>query len=142
MTTRIINRGRGPEIEETRITVYRIMDFVRDHSGMTTIAEELDLSEAQVQAALDYIAANRADVEATYDQLLQRVQQANPPHIQAGRAQSLDALKRRIHVIVCKTSTMLLLTDNDVIGAVESCDSSRSPEWVDMTATLRCDSLR
>ena len=97
MTTHIINRGRGPEIEGTRITVYRIMDFVRDHCSMTTVAEELDLSEAQVQAAFDYIAANRADVEAAYDQLLQRVQQANPPHIQAGRAQSLDALKRRLH---------------------------------------------
>ena len=28
---------------------------------------------------------------------VQRLQQANPPHIQAGRAQSLDELKRRIH---------------------------------------------
>ena len=97
MPTRIINRGRGPEIEGTRITVYQIMDFVRDNCSMTTIAEELDLSEAQVQAAFDYIAANRTDVEAAYDQLLQRVQQANPPHIQAGRAQSLNALKRCIH---------------------------------------------
>ena len=97
MTTRIIDRGRGPEIEGTRITVYRIMDFVRDHCSMTTIADELDLSEVQVQAALDYIAANRPDVETKYDQLLLRVQQANPPHIQAGRAQSLDELKRRIH---------------------------------------------
>ena len=96
MTTRIINRGRGPEIEGTRITVYRIMDFVRDNGAVTTIADDLDLSEAQVQAALDYSAAHRSDVEAAYDHLLQRVQQANPPHIQAGRAQSLDELKRRI----------------------------------------------
>ena len=42
MTTRIINRGRGPEIEGTRITIYRIMDFVRDNCSMTTIADELD----------------------------------------------------------------------------------------------------
>ena len=97
MTTRIINRGRGPEIEGTRITIYRIMDFVRDNCSMTTIADELDLSEAQVQAALDYIAANRSEVEAEYDQLLLRLQQANPPHIQASRAKSLEELKRRIH---------------------------------------------
>jgi uncharacterized protein (DUF433 family) len=97
MTTRIINRGRGPEIEGTRITVYRIMDFVRDHCAVTTIADELDLSEAQVHAALDYIAANRSEVETEYDQLLLRVQQANPPHIHAGRAKSLDELKRRTH---------------------------------------------
>jgi len=96
MTTRIINRGRGPEIEGTRITVYRIMDFVRDHCSMSTIADELDLSEAQVQAALDYIAANRSEVEAEYDRLLLRLQQGNPPHIQAGRAKSLDELQRRI----------------------------------------------
>ena len=96
MPTRIINRGRGPEIEGTRITMYRIMDFVRDQCSMTTIADELDLSEAQVQAALDYIAANRSAVEAEYDRLLLRVHQGNPPHIQAGRAESLAELKRRI----------------------------------------------
>ena len=96
MTTRIINRGRGPEMEGTRITVYRIMDFVRDNCSVTTIADDLDWSEAQVQAALDYSAAHRSDVEAAYDHLLPRVQQANPPHLQAGRAQSLDELKRRI----------------------------------------------
>jgi uncharacterized protein (DUF433 family) len=96
MTARIINRGRGPEIEGTRITVYRIMDFVRDHQSTPDIANELDLSEAQVHAALAYIATNRSEVEAEYDQLLQRVQQANPPHVQAGRAKSFEALKERI----------------------------------------------
>jgi hypothetical protein len=40
-------------------------------------------------------------------------------------------------LIVCKTSTMLLLTDNDVIGAVTILRRLlESPEWVDMTATL------
>jgi uncharacterized protein (DUF433 family) len=96
MMPRIINRGRGPEIEGTRITVYRIMDFVRDDCSVATIADELDLSEAQVQAALDYITANRSAVEREYDHLLQRLQQANPSHIQAGRAQSLEELKRRV----------------------------------------------
>ena len=97
MTTRIINRGRGPEVEGTRITVYRIMDFVRDNRSVPDIANELNLSEAQVHAALAYIAANRSDVEAKYDQLLQRVQQGNPPHVQVGRAKSFEALKERIH---------------------------------------------
>ena len=30
MTARIINRGRGPEVEGTRVTVYRILDFFRE----------------------------------------------------------------------------------------------------------------
>jgi uncharacterized protein (DUF433 family) len=96
MTTRLINRGRGPEIEGTRIPIDRIMDFVRDNCSMTTIADALDVSEAQVHAAFDSLAPNRWAVEAEYDQLLQRLQQAKPPHIQAGRAQSLDELQRRI----------------------------------------------
>ncbi len=96
VTTRIINRGRGPEIEGTRITVYRIMDFVRDQCSPDDIAQELELSEAEVQAALDYIVANHSEVEAEYERILQRVQQANPPHIQAGRAKTPEALKARI----------------------------------------------
>jgi uncharacterized protein (DUF433 family) len=96
MTTHIINRGRGPEVEGTRITVYRIMDFVRDHRSVPYIANELNLSEEQVHAALAYMAANRSDVEAEYDHLLQRVQQGNPPHVQVGRAKSFEALKERI----------------------------------------------
>lgn len=92
----IINRGRGPEIEGTRITVYRIMDFIRDHRSATYIAKDLNLSEAQVQDALDYIAANQSEIEAEYEHILQRVQQANPPHIEAGQAKSFEALQQRI----------------------------------------------
>src|SRR3989442_15866224 len=32
MVARIIDRGRGPEVAGTRVTVYRIMDFVREGS--------------------------------------------------------------------------------------------------------------
>ena len=32
MAARIINRGRGPEVAGTRVTVYRIMDFLREGS--------------------------------------------------------------------------------------------------------------
>jgi uncharacterized protein (DUF433 family) len=96
MAARIIDRGRGPEVEGTRVTVYRIMDFVREGSSVGRIANELHLTEEQVHVALDYIAAHRRTVEAEYEKILQRVQQRNPPHIDAGRATSPDALKHRI----------------------------------------------
>ena len=96
MAARIINRGRGPEVEGTRVTVYRIMDFVREDSSADRIATELHLTAEQVRVALDYIAVHRSDVEAEYDQILQRVQQQNRPHIEAGRATSSEELKRRI----------------------------------------------
>ncbi len=96
MAARIIDRGRGPEVEGTRMTVYRIMDFVREGSSVGCIATELHLTEEQVHVALDYIAAHRHTVEAEYKKILQRVQQRNPSYIDAGRATSPDTLKQRI----------------------------------------------
>jgi uncharacterized protein (DUF433 family) len=96
MAARIIDRGRGPEIEGTRVTVYRIMDFVQEDSSVGRIATELHLTEEQVHVALHYIAAHRRTVETEYAEILQRVQQRNPPHIDAGRATSADALKHRL----------------------------------------------
>jgi len=105
MVARIIDRGRGPEVEGTRVTVYRIMDFVREGSSVEHIATELHLTEEQVRVALDYIATHRRTVEAEYEKILQRVQQHNPPHIDAGRATSPDALKQRIHTRLVKDVT-------------------------------------
>jgi uncharacterized protein (DUF433 family) len=96
MVTRIIDRGRGPEVEGTRVTVYRIMDFVREGSSVGCIATELHLTEEQVHVALDYIVAHQHAVEAEYEQILQRVQQRNSPQVDADRATSPDALKQRI----------------------------------------------
>jgi uncharacterized protein (DUF433 family) len=96
MAARIIDRGRGPEVLGTRVTVYRIMDFLREGSPAERIATELHLSEEQVRVALDYIAVHRCTVEAEYDKILQRVQQRNSPHVEAGWATSPDALKQRI----------------------------------------------
>ena len=96
MAARIIDRGRGPEVAGTRVTVYRIMDFLREGNSAGRIATELHLSEEQVRVALDYIAVHRRTLEAEYKKILQRVQQRNPPHVEAGRATSPDALKQRI----------------------------------------------
>jgi uncharacterized protein (DUF433 family) len=96
MAARIIDRGRGPEVEGTRVTVYRILDYVREGSSIGRIVTELNLTEEQVHMALDYIAAHRRIVEAEYEKILLRVQKRNPPHVDAGRATSPDALKQRI----------------------------------------------
>jgi uncharacterized protein (DUF433 family) len=92
----IIDRGRGPEIKGTRVTVYCVMDYVRAGDPPSQIAEDLDLSIEQVQAALDYISAHRDELEAPYEAILQRVSQPNPDWVEAGSAQTWDELRRRI----------------------------------------------
>jgi uncharacterized protein (DUF433 family) len=96
MAVCIIDRGRGPELEGTRVTVYRVMDYVRAGDSPTQIGEELDLSEEQVRAALEYLNAHRDEVEAEYEAILKRVSQPNPDWIEAGSAKTWDELRHRI----------------------------------------------
>jgi hypothetical protein len=115
------------------------MDFLREGSSAEGIVAELHLTEEQVCVALDYIAAHRRIVEAEYAKILQRVQQRNPPHVEAGRATSPDALKQRIRArrIQDITSRMLILADNDVGGAVTALRRIlESEEWAEFSATL------
>jgi uncharacterized protein (DUF433 family) len=96
MSSRIIDRGRGPEIQGTRVTVYRLMDYVKEGAPASRIAAELALSDVQVQAGLDYISAHRDQVEQEYAKILNRVAQPNPEWIEEGNATSAEQLKQRI----------------------------------------------
>src|SRR5271157_786073 len=98
MAVRIVDRGRGPELEGTRITVYRVMDYVRAGDPAARIAQELNLSEQEVQEAIECINAHRREVEAAYEAILKRVSQPNPNSGEAGSANTRDELRRRIEV--------------------------------------------
>jgi uncharacterized protein (DUF433 family) len=65
MSSRVIKRGRGPEIEGTRITVYDVMDYAQQGLHRDRIAALFRLSSRDVQAALDYIDAHRDEVTST-----------------------------------------------------------------------------
>ncbi len=86
---RIINRGRGPEIEGTRITVYDILDYHLDGWHRDMIADNFDLSSDQVEVAIRYIDEHRDEVMAKYKKMLERDARGNPPELQA----KLDALR-------------------------------------------------
>ena len=88
--------GRGPEIEGTRITVYNIMDYVVNDSPPSELAEAFNLTADEVQAALDYIAANRAEVDAEYAKILERSRNArNPEWVEALSAKSWEEIRQR-----------------------------------------------
>jgi uncharacterized protein (DUF433 family) len=96
MSVNIIDRGRGPEIEGTRITVYHIMDFLKHGDSAESIAGDLQLNVAQVQAALDYIEAHQQEVDAEYAAIMERVQRGNPPWVEAMLAKTPQALRERL----------------------------------------------
>src|SRR4051812_36312610 len=92
----IIDRGRGPEIRGTRVTVYRIMDCLRAGDAPEHIASELDLTMDQVESALRYIDSHRSEVEAAYDEILARVNRPNPEWVEPRLAKSPEELKLRL----------------------------------------------
>ncbi len=83
MSTVIIDRGRGPEIAGTRITVYDIWDYARAGHHHTYIAAVLGLSSAQVLAALQFINEHKEEVLADYQKILDRIARGHPPEVQA-----------------------------------------------------------
>jgi uncharacterized protein (DUF433 family) len=93
---RIIDRGRGPEIEGTRITVYRILDSEQYGGTPAEIAEELGITERQVRVALDYIEEHRPRIESEYQQIRAASRQPNPAWVEEGRARDIEELRRRL----------------------------------------------
>lgn len=85
---RIIDRGRGPEIEGTRITVYHVLEYLHAGRSRDYIAAVLHLSSAEVQTAIDYIGEHEEAVNAAYEQILNRIRQGNPAWVEERLAEN------------------------------------------------------
>ena len=73
--TAIVHTERGLTIAGTRITIYDIMDYVTAQYPAKFIRGLFDLTEAQINAPLAYIEANRAEVEAEYQRVLEEAEE-------------------------------------------------------------------
>jgi len=71
----IIRTERGLTIARTRITLYDVMDYVTAQYPPKFIRSMLNLTDEQVNAALSYIEANRAEVEAEYQIVLKEAEE-------------------------------------------------------------------
>jgi uncharacterized protein (DUF433 family) len=68
--TAIIRTERGLTIAGTRTSLYDVIDFLRVHYPPKLIRDTFNLTDAQIHAALSYIEANQAQVEAEYQEVL------------------------------------------------------------------------
>jgi uncharacterized protein (DUF433 family) len=74
-TLNIIWTERGSSIAGTRITLYDVMDYLRANYSHHDIAEKLGLTIEQINFAIDYIAANRQQVETEYQACLENAEE-------------------------------------------------------------------
>lgn len=77
----IIDRGRGPELEGTRVTVYNVVPYLLAGHSATYIAACMNLSTAAVQTLIDYIEAHKEEVMEVHWQIEARIARGNPPEI-------------------------------------------------------------
>lgn len=67
----IIRTERGLTISGTRLTLYDVMDFLKAEYSPKLIRNKFNLTDDQINAAMSYIEANRAQIETEYQQVLQ-----------------------------------------------------------------------
>jgi uncharacterized protein (DUF433 family) len=102
----IVNRGRGPEIAGTRITVFDVMDYLKHGWHRDRIAALFRLSSRDVQAAIDYIETHREEVETEYQGILERHRSYRyPPDVQAKVDRCRQAAERRLAEVHSRPST-------------------------------------
>ncbi|MDJ0577064.1 MAG: DUF433 domain-containing protein [Xenococcaceae cyanobacterium MO_234.B1] len=70
----IIRTERGLTISGTRITLYDVMDYWKDGYPPKFIRGLLDLTEEQINIAINYIQANSEEVEAEYQLVLKEAE--------------------------------------------------------------------
>lgn len=71
----VIRTSRGLTIAGTRITLYSIMDYLKQDWPPKLIKDLFDLTDEQISGALAYIEANREQVEAEYQIVLQKAEE-------------------------------------------------------------------
>jgi uncharacterized protein (DUF433 family) len=67
----IVRTERGLTITGTRTSLYDVIDFLKAHYPPKLIRDTLNLTDAQINAALSYIEVNQIQVEAEYQEVLQ-----------------------------------------------------------------------
>ena len=66
----IVRTERGLTIAGTRTSLYDVIDFLKAQYPPKLIRDTLNLTDAQVKAALSYIEANQLQVDAEYREVL------------------------------------------------------------------------
>lgn len=96
----IVDRGRGPEIAGTRITVYSVMEYLKAGRSRDYIAATLNLSSAQVESAVNFIRQHQEQLEPEFERIMERIQQGNPEWVEQRLKQNrrqLKALREQLH---------------------------------------------
>jgi uncharacterized protein (DUF433 family) len=145
MGAKIIDRGRGPEIEGIRITVYDVMDYLQEGWRYDQIAGLFRLSPDDIQAAIAYIEVHKEEVMADYQQILARHRQVQYlPELQEKLARSRQKLQAKLAELRAlrqgEGPMPAIMADHDSEGHVQVLlRVLTSAAWIDIWHELAID---
>lgn len=95
MSTNVIqDRGRGPEIAGTRITVYNLLQsFLDPRATEAEICRVYELTPEQVSAARAYVLTNPDTVLAEHLRIEEKMAAGNPPEVRRRAERAKSTLK-------------------------------------------------
>jgi uncharacterized protein (DUF433 family) len=95
----IIESGKGPTIDGSRITVYDVLEETQGGLSPRQLAKEWELTVTEIEDALRYIKEHRDRVDREYAKIRTRNARGNPPEIEAKAVESrrkLMALRKQL----------------------------------------------
>lgn len=123
----IHDRGRGPEIKGTRITVYSVLDCMLECWPPDRIATWFNITLPQVEAAVDYIREHTIEVLTNYIKILERSAAGNPPDLQA----RLDAGHEKFQELVRQVRQVKSRADEEIQELIRQHREARAKERED-----------
>lgn len=87
-TPLIVETGRGPCIAGRRLTVYAIHEHLQSGLERAFIKKHLRLSDAQLDAAVEYIAQHKDKIDREYAEIVRRSEERQAHYEQIYRERS------------------------------------------------------
>lgn len=84
----IIDRGRGPELAGTRITVFDVLHYHDAGWQPSSIALALGISTQQVDALLRHFSDHEVELRTEQKRIQSRLDEGNPPEIEQRLSES------------------------------------------------------
>ncbi len=71
----IVQTGRGPSIKGTRITIYQLMEYLKDGWTPKHTAQWFNLTPAQMDGVMAYLQAHEAELEIEYAEVMRKAEE-------------------------------------------------------------------
>jgi uncharacterized protein (DUF433 family) len=71
----VVRTARGLTVKGTRLTLYSIMDEIKDTNSFKNIRDIYELTDEEMLEVLDYLHLHRAEVEAEYREVVRHAEE-------------------------------------------------------------------